>query len=173
MTEGTAHPYAKIGNCRSRLFQDIFLYICWAFIFSVKKQPGLSMSFNLKEYYSNLSKGDVLLAYKGSITSDLINDILEAVEKKLEEANAESKLRKKIYNVLVESLQNLFHHIETNHEGIQEELDPKFGVLVIEREGEFYKVTTGNFVNTRRIKFLKEKIDKINSLTKDELEGHV
>jgi len=127
------------------------------------------MRFNLKEYYSDLSKGDVLLAYKGSITSDLINDILEAVEQKLEEANAESKLRKKMYNVLVESLQNLFHHIEPNHEGIEEDLDPKFGVLVIERDGEFYKVTTGNFVNTKRIKFLKEKIDKINSLTKDEL----
>jgi hypothetical protein len=127
------------------------------------------MSFNLAEYYANLSKGDVLLAYKGSITSDLINDILEAVEKRLEEANAESKLRKKIYNVLVESLQNLFHHIETVHEGINENLDPKFGVLIIEREGEFYKVTTGNFVNAKRIKFLKEKIDKINSLTRDEL----
>ena len=70
------------------------------------------MSFNLKEYYINLSKGDVILAYKGSITSELINDILEAVEKKLEEANEDSKLRKKIYNVLVESMQNLFHHIE-------------------------------------------------------------
>ncbi len=70
------------------------------------------MSFILKEYYSNLSKGDVILAYKGSITSELINDILEAVETKLEEANADSRLRKKIYNVLVESLQNLFHHIE-------------------------------------------------------------
>jgi len=127
------------------------------------------MSFNLKEYYSDLSKGDVILAYKGSITSELINDILEAVEKKLEEANAESKLRKKIYNILVESLQNLFHHIETIHEGIQEELDPKFGVLVIEREEQMYKVTTGNFIHAKRIKFLKEKIDKINSLTKDEL----
>jgi hypothetical protein len=127
------------------------------------------MSFDLSEYYSNQTKGDVLLAYKGSITSELINDILEAVEKKLEEANAEGKLRKKIYNVLVESLQNLFHHIETVHEGIDLELDPKFGVMFIEREGEFYKVSTGNFVNTKRIKFLKEKIDKINSLTKDEL----
>jgi hypothetical protein len=127
------------------------------------------MSFNLAEYYVNHSKGDVVLAYKGSITSDLINDILEAVEKKLEESNAESRLRKKIYNVLVESLQNLFHHIETVHEGINEDLDPKFGVLIVEREGEFYKVTTGNFVNSKRIKFLKEKIDKINSLTRDEL----
>jgi hypothetical protein len=127
------------------------------------------MSFNLKEYYTNLSKGDVILAYKGSITSELINDILEAVEKKLEEADADSKLRKKIYNVLVESLQNLFHHIEMSHEGIKEELDPKFGILVVVKEGDFYKVTTGNFVNTKRIKFLKEKIDKINTLTKDEL----
>jgi hypothetical protein len=127
------------------------------------------MSFNLKDYYSDLSKGDVILAYKGSITSDLINDVLEGVEKKLEEANEESKTRKKIYNVLVESMQNLFHHIEEFHEGITENLDPKFGVLVVEKENGSYKVTTGNFVNSTKIKFLKEKIDKINSLTKDEL----
>jgi len=127
------------------------------------------MSFNLSEYYSNLNKGDVILAYKGSITSELINDILEGVEKKLEEADADSKLRKKIYNVLVESLQNLFHHIETSHVGIQEQLDPKFGVLVVVKENDLYKITTGNFINSRRIKFLKEKIDKINSLSKDEL----
>jgi hypothetical protein len=127
------------------------------------------MSFNLKDYYSDLGKGDVILAYKGSITSDLINDVLEGVEKKLEEAQEESKTRKKIYNVLVESMQNLFHHIEEYHEGITENLDPKFGVIVIEREDRLYKVTTGNFVNSTKIKFLKEKIDKINSLTKDEL----
>jgi hypothetical protein len=127
------------------------------------------MSFNLKEYYTNLSSGDLILAYKGSITSELINDILEAVETKFEEASEDSKLRKKIYNVLVESLQNLYHHIEPHHEGIQEELDPKFGILVIVRQGEFYRVTTGNFINAKRIKFLKEKIDKINSLTRDEL----
>jgi hypothetical protein len=127
------------------------------------------MSFNLTEYYSNLSKGDVILAYKGSITSELINDVLETVEKKLEEADADSRLRKKIYNILVESLQNLFHHIEMVHEGIEEKLDPKFGVLAVIRENDNYKVITGNFVNAKRIKLLKEKIDKINSLSKDEL----
>ena len=127
------------------------------------------MSFNLKDYYQELSKGDVIMAYKGSITSELINDVLEGVEKKLDETHEESKTRKKIYNVLVESMQNLFHHIEEYHEGVDEDLDPKFGVLVIEKENGLYKVTTGNFVNSTKIKFLKEKIDKINSLTKDEL----
>ena len=127
------------------------------------------MSFNIREYFDELSKGDVVIAYKGSITSDLINDVLDAVEKKLDDVNEEGKTRKKIYNVLVESLQNLYHHIEETHEGIEEDLDPKFGVLVITRNGGEYIVTTGNFINSSKIKYLKEKIDKINSLNKDEL----
>jgi hypothetical protein len=128
------------------------------------------MSFNINEYYTDISKGDILLAYKGSITSALINEVLEAVEGKLEEGNEEGKTRKKLYNVLVESLQNLYHHIEETHEGIDEELDPKFGILVIERHNSGdYSVTTGNFVVATKTKFLKEKIDKINSLTRDEL----
>lgn len=128
-----------------------------------------SMSFNINEYYYKLSQGDVLLAYKGSITSELINEILEAVEEKLEKVNESGKTRKKLYNVLVESMQNLFHHIEETHEGIEEDLEPKFGVLVVERDGEQYNVITGNFINNKKIKFLKEKIDKINSMSKDEL----
>lgn len=127
------------------------------------------MSFNINEYYSKLSQRDVLLAYKGSITSELINEILEAVEEKLEKVNESGKTRKKLYNVLVESLQNLFHHIEETHEGIDEDLDPKFGILVIERDNDQYKVITGNFIRNVKINFLKEKIDKINSMTKDEL----
>lgn len=127
------------------------------------------MSFSINEYYSKLSQGDVLLAYKGSITSDLINEVLEAVEDKLEKLNESGKTRKKLYNVLVESMQNLYHHIEETHENINEDLDPKFGILIIEKAGEEYKVTTGNFVNEKKINFLKEKINKINSMSKDEL----
>jgi hypothetical protein len=128
------------------------------------------MSFNINEYYSQISKRDILLAFKGSITSELINEVLEAVEQKLEKNNEDGKTRKKLYNVLVESLQNLYHHIEETHEGIEEDLDPKFGILIIEKDknGEFV-VTTGNFVAVVKTKFLKEKIDKINSLSKDEL----
>ena len=70
------------------------------------------MSFNIQDYYSELNEGEVLLAYKGSISSDLINNVLDAVESKLQDFNERSKVRKKVYNVLVESLQNLFHHID-------------------------------------------------------------
>lgn len=127
------------------------------------------MSFDINEYYSKLSQGDVLLAYKGSITSELINEVLEAVEEKLVKVNEAGKTRKKLYNILVESMQNLYHHIEESHPGVKEKLDPKFGILVVQKDGKGYKVITGNFMRNNKTSFLNEKIEKINSMTKDEL----
>ncbi len=128
------------------------------------------MSFDINEYYDKLNAEDVLLAYKGSITSDLISNVLEVVEAKLDDLNETSKIRKKVYNVLVESLQNLYHHIDDLPDGMREKFDPRFGILVVSRmEENIYKVTTGNFINSTRIKALKDKIDKINSLSRDDL----
>lgn len=128
------------------------------------------MSFDINEYYDRLNEGEVLLAYKGSITSDLISNVLEVVEEKLDELSETSKIRKKVYNVLVESLQNLYHHIDELPDGVRGELEPKFGILVVARvDSNMYKITTGNFVTSGKIKFLKDKIDKINSLSRDEL----
>lgn len=126
------------------------------------------MSFNINEYYKDLSEGDVLVAYKGSITSDMINEVLEAIEQKLEKAEEVGKTRKKIYNVLVESLQNLFHHIEEHPEGL-EDIEPKFGIVAIAKDDGDYKVTTANFIHSSKIKHLKDKLDKINSLSREEL----
>lgn len=127
------------------------------------------MSFNLQETFHRMNEGDVLLAYKGSITSDLITNVLEFIETKLGDIDASAGVKKKVYNVLVESLQNLYHHIDELPDSMKEEFDSKFAVLVISRVKDTYKISTGNFVRSAKVKQLKEKIDKINSLSKDEL----
>jgi hypothetical protein len=128
------------------------------------------MSFDINDYYEKLNGGDVILAYKGSITSDLISNVLEVVEAKLEDFSEDSKVQKKVYNVLVESLQNLYHHIDDLPASMKDKFDSKFAVLVISRiENNIYKITTGNFITSAKIKVLKDKIDKINSLSRDEL----
>ncbi len=116
-----------------------------------------------------MNEGDVLLAYKGSITTELITNVLEVIESKLDDINTVSAVKKKVYNVLVESLQNLFHHIDDIPDEIQEEFDARFGVLVISKEPDGYRISTGNFIRTSKVQQLKEKIDKINTLTREEL----
>jgi hypothetical protein len=116
-----------------------------------------------------MNEGDVLLAYKGSITTDLITNVLEVIESKLEDIKTASAVRKKVYNVLVETLQNLFHHIDDLPDGMIDEFDVRFGVLVIAREPDFYRISTGNFIRASKVPQLKEKIDKINTLSREEL----
>lgn len=127
------------------------------------------MGFNIDDYYNELTGDNVLLAYKGSITTDFINNVLDTVEAKLQDFDEESKIRKKVYNVLVESLQNLYHHIDELPDKFKDEYDIKFGILVISKENSAYKISTGNFIRSEKIKYLKDKIDKINSLSKEEL----
>ena len=127
------------------------------------------MSFDVNEYYSALSGGDVLMAFKGNISSELISKALEVVESKMDDYNENSKIRKKVYNVLVESLQNLYHHIEVLPAEMQEAYDSKFGILVVSREEGRYRISTGNFVLQDKVDVLKNKIDKINSMGKEEL----
>ena len=91
------------------------------------------MSFDVNEYYSKLNGGDVLMAFKGNISSELISNVLEVVESRLDDYSEGSKIRKKVYNVLVESLQNLYHHIEVLPDEMIVEYGEKFGILVVSR----------------------------------------
>ena len=86
------------------------------------------------------------MAFKGNISSELISNVLEVVEARLDEYKESSKIRKKVYNVLVESLQNLYHHIETLPEVMHEEFDARFGILVVSRIDNRYMISTGNFL---------------------------
>jgi len=127
------------------------------------------MSFDINEYYSRLNGGEVLMAFKGSISSELISNVLEVVESRLDEYDESSKIRKKVYNVLVESLQNLYHHIEVLPSSMQKDFDDKFGILVVSRHEDRYKISTGNFITQDKVDVLRNKIDKINSMSREEL----
>lgn len=127
------------------------------------------MSFDIDQQFSEMNNGDVLLAYKGSITAELITNVLGVVETKLDHVIEKSITKKKIYNILVESLQNLYHHVDELPEELNNELDINFGIFVVSKLDDNYAIRTGNFIRKDKIKSLKERLDKIKSLNKDEL----
>jgi len=126
------------------------------------------MSFNIEELFKEMKTGEVLLAYKGSITAELITNVLGVVETKLNHVIDKSSTKKKIYNILVESLQNLYHHVDDLPDSTNN-MDVHFGIFVIAKDGEDYNIRTGNFIRNDKIKKLKERFEKIKSLSKEEL----
>lgn len=127
------------------------------------------MSFNVENYFSDLSAGNTILFYKGNVDSDVINRVLDTVEDKMVEVSEQSKLRKKVYNVLVESLQNLYHHVDKVPEDFEDQTAEKYGLLVVQKENSGYRIITGNFVRSENIEKLEEKIKRINRSSHEEI----
>jgi hypothetical protein len=127
------------------------------------------MGFDIDNYLTDQAKNNVILFYKGNVNSDVINHVLDTVEDKMVEVNEQSKLRKKVYNVLVESLQNLYHHVDKVPEDFEDQTSEKYGVLVVQRVENGYKIITGNFVHADNIEKLEEKIKRINRSTHEEI----
>jgi hypothetical protein len=127
------------------------------------------MSFSIENYFSERPNGNIILYYKGNVDSDVINHLLDTVEDKLVSVNEQSRLRKKVYNVLVESLQNLYHHVDKVPGDFEDQSAERYGLLVVKKVDSGYKIITGNFVLTDNIEKLEEKIKRINRSSHEEI----
>jgi hypothetical protein len=127
------------------------------------------MSFNVENYFSEKPDGNIILFYKGNVDSDVINHVLDTVEDKMESMNEQSRLRKKVYNVLVESLQNLYHHVDKVPSDFEDQSAERYGMLVVKKVGNGYKIITGNFVHIDNVEKLEEKIKRINRSSYEEI----
>ena len=127
------------------------------------------MSFDIKSYYSDQANGKIILHYKGNIDSEVINNVLDTIEGKMVEINEHPRLKKKVYNVLVESLQNLFHHVDRVPDDFEDQSSEKYGLVVVKKVNEGYKIITGNFIQAENVAKLEEKIKRINRSSHEEI----
>lgn len=121
------------------------------------------------ELYNRMESDKVLLSFKGDITSDLTTSILGIIEQRLEEMNESPRLRKKVYNVLVECLQNLYHHIDSGVAAQNDETEKKSAIFMIGASNQGYSITTGNYIDSERVNGFSGLLNRINSLSADEL----
>ena len=127
-----------------------------------KNEEHLHLAYKLvKEMQSD----NFEYSYRGIFTRTITNKILSLAETKLENSDDTKKIRKRIYFILVECLQNI-----TKHQDIDEVGNPiDTGIFVLQKKNSHYYITTGNIIENQNIPLLKEQLDKVNSLDKDSL----
>ena len=125
---------------------------------------------DIYDFYDRMERNNIMLSFKGDITSDLLTSILQIMETKLEDLDEAPKTKKKVYNVLVECLQNLYHHMDEVPSSGNITHD-RSAIFMIGKVENAYRVITGNYMFTINVDSLRERIDKINGLGKDELKA--
>lgn len=125
----------------------------------------------IHDLYDELERHRVMLSFKGILTPELITALLVIVERKLMVLEAEPKARKRVFNVVVECLQNLYHHNGGNRTDGEEPMNAKDrnGVVMIARSETGYSVLTGNFMADQEVGKLKNHLDRINALDAEAL----
>ncbi len=104
-----------------------------------------------------MANGNILLAYRDVITESTVQQLLEITEVRLAGQTGEKKVRKRVFNVLVECLQNVVNH------GYECENGCSSIVLVIKGD-DAYEVRTGNMIANDAIAHLQERLEEVNGL---------
>ncbi|PBQ33776.1 hypothetical protein CNR22_18970 [Sphingobacteriaceae bacterium] len=126
----------------------------------------MESTINIYDIYKTMSDNKIILIYQGIFDQVMIKSVISMTEKKLIQENIEEGLRRKLFNVMVEGLQNICKHQLVTNEHVQNPF------LMIGKEEMAYNVVTGNFIKNDKIAIVQKKIDFINSLNKDELKEH-
>jgi hypothetical protein len=134
--------------------------------------PVLSSSIMVDAFniYDKMEKNNILLSFKGDITSELLTSILQIMENKMDNMQEEPKMKKKVYNVLVECLQNLYHHMDDVADAAGDV--NRSAIFMIGKLNNAYTITTGNYILSENVNGLKGRLDEVNALSKEELKEY-
>jgi hypothetical protein len=119
--------------------------------------------------YKDMADNNIIFAFRGKVNSDLVTHVLEMMGDKLEDENESRKVSKKLGNVMVECLTNVYSDDDPN----QMELgyDPT-ALLLVKKITNTYSVITGSYVPTRRVFEIKSMLDRINNMGTEELKHY-
>ena len=101
----------------------------------------------------------IRISYTGEFNPELTS-VLLGMSKGREKMGA---VQIKVYNIMIESLENIVRHASKSVES------PYPAIFILAQDESFHYVCTGNKIHKDDISSLKEKIDKVNSLTREEL----
>jgi hypothetical protein len=110
----------------------------------------------------------LILVYEGDFTQETTKSILSMAERNLDSSGEDSGTKRKVFNVMVEALQNIVKH--SSEQGLQAgSLISKSAIFMISKDDSRYCVLTGNPVAKSSVPKLTTNLNDLNSKDKEGL----
>src|SRR5579859_708065 len=110
----------------------------------------------------------LILVYEGDFTQETTKSILSMAERNLDSTGEDSGTKRKVFNVMVEALQNIVKH--SSEKGLQAgSLISKSAIFMISKDDARYCVMTGNPIAKANVAKLSDNLNDLNSKDKEGL----
>lgn len=130
-------------------------------------ESALNNGKALSEFYHLMKKHEVIMVYEGEFSQDVTKSFLSMTESTFQSAQVNESVIKKVYNIMMEALQNICKH-EFKYESPVGKTD---SIFMIAENDTAYQIITGNALKQEVISIIKNKIDKVNSLDAEGLKA--
>ncbi len=107
----------------------------------------------------------LLVHHVGTLDQEKINTISNIVENQLQEMGTNKGVVKRIFNIVIEALQNIFNHGEKDKHGIQ------MTFFIIGKTQNDFRIHSGNIVENKNIEGLTKRLNAIKSLNDVDLKS--
>ena len=115
--------------------------------------------------YDEMLNNGISLVYLGEFNHQITKMFTSMSETEMEKKNEERQTIKKVYHVLVETLQNMSKHSDE----ISDNNNIGSGLFIIGKKEDTYYVITSNKVSKKKKERLESVLHIINSSTREEL----
>lgn len=117
-----------------------------------------------------MTKTNLNVVYLGNVTQSTIESITDMISEDLNTRHEDRRVTKRVYHVMMESLQNICKHADNQSKTESNSLEHglvKKGIFLIGHDKKEYFITTGNRIELNSAMVLRDALDKINSLDAD------
>jgi hypothetical protein len=123
------------------------------------------------DFHQEMLSSKFTLVYEGEITHQITKAFTSLAENKMDSYSEDANMKKKVFHVMVECLQNLSKHAE-EYTSVEGSAFSGNGIFIVGRLGDDfqdYQILTGNAVESSKVADLKALLEKINQLDKEGL----
>ena len=114
-------------------------------------------NYNILDLDKMMTERQIILAFRDTINKETLDGLYSIAQWRMEAVESERSVKKRIFNILIECLQNIVNHGT-------EQLGKHGPLLALAKEGDAFVIIASNLIAEEDIQKFRSKIDEINSI---------
>jgi len=130
------------------------------------------MKINMLEYNNMLIDNNISIIYSGPLWADGIDGMAEFLQRRLDMDDLSLSTSQSVFSVFVEQLNNMLMYSTDKKQSERTEeadSDAAKGIFIMGKQEDKYYLQTGNFMKDSSVNLLRDRIDHLNTLDKQQL----
>ena len=113
------------------------------------------------DIYKTMSDNDLSIIYEGQFDQEITKAVLSMVERNFSDGDMAELTKKRIFNIMVEVLQNICKHQSSNGDDA--------AIFIVGKQKDDFALISGNSLQNKDREKIRVILDNINTLDKDGL----